>query len=55
MSIKDKKISTSTLVLSALLTAIVVVLQCLGQFIRLGPFSISLVLIPIVIGAALCV
>lgn len=54
MSIKDKKLSTSTLVLSALLTAIVVVLQCLGQFIHLGPFAISLVLIPIVIGAALC-
>ena len=37
----------------ALLTAIVVILQLLGSFIRFGPFSISLVLIPIVIGAAL--
>lgn len=36
-----------------LLTAIVVVLQLLGAFIRFGPFSISLVLIPIVVGAAL--
>lgn len=36
-----------------LLTAIVVVLQLLGSFIRFGPFSISLVLIPIVVGAAL--
>lgn len=36
-----------------LLTAIVVVLQLLGSFIRFGPFSISLVLIPIAVGAAL--
>ena len=50
----NKKISTSTLVLGALLTALVVVLQCMGSFIRFGMFSISLVLIPIVIGAALC-
>ena len=33
-------------------TAIVVVLQLLGSFIRLGMFSISLVLVPIVVGAA---
>ena len=37
----------------ALLTAVVVVLQLLGAFIRFGPFSITLVLIPIVVGAAL--
>ena len=37
----------------ALLTAVVVILQLLGSFIRFGPFSISLVLIPIVVGAAL--
>lgn len=36
-----------------LFTAIVVVLQLLGSVIRFGPFSISLVLIPIVVGAAL--
>lgn len=36
-----------------LLTAIVIVLQMLGSFIRFGPFSISLVLIPIVVGTAL--
>jgi len=34
-------------------TAIVVVLQLLGSFIKFGPFSISLVLIPIVVGAAI--
>ena len=33
-------------------TAIVIVLQLLGSFIRFGMFSISLVLIPIVVGAA---
>lgn len=36
-----------------LFTAIVFVLQMLGAFIRFGPFSISLVLVPIVVGAAL--
>ena len=36
----------------ALFSAIVVVLQLLGSFIRLGQFSISLVLIPIVVGSA---
>lgn len=37
----------------ALFTALVVILQLLGSFIRFGPFSISLVAMPIVIGAAL--
>ena len=36
-----------------LLTAIVIVLQLLGSFIHVGIFSISLVLLPIVVGAAL--
>ena len=36
----------------ALFSAIVVVLQLLGSFIRFGQFSISLVLIPIVVGSA---
>lgn len=36
-----------------LMTAIVIILQMLGAFIKPGPFSISLVLIPIVIGTAL--
>ena len=49
-----RKMSTETLVLGAILTALVIVLQCMGQFIRFGMFSISLVLIPIVIGAATC-
>lgn len=49
-----QRMTTETLVLGAILTALVVVLQYMGQFIRLGMFSISLVLIPIVIGAAAC-
>ena len=49
-----KKMPVQILVLGAILTALVVIMQLLGAFIRLGPFSISLVLIPIVIGAAKC-
>lgn len=37
----------------AILTALVIVLQFMGSFIRFGQFSISLVLLPIVIGAAI--
>lgn len=48
------KNSTKKLVLAAILTALVVILQLIGQFIRFGPVSISLVLVPIVIGAAMC-
>lgn len=44
---------TKTIVGVGLFTAIVVVLQLLGSFIKFGTFSISLVLIPIVVGAAL--
>ena len=50
----NKKMSTQTLVLAGALTALVIILQYLGSFIRLGTFSVSLVLIPIVIGAATC-
>lgn len=48
-----QRIPTRTLTGLALLTAIVAVLQLLGAFVRFGPFSISLVLVPIVVGAAL--
>lgn len=51
---KTNKNSTQKLVLAAILTALVVILQLMGSFIRFGTFSISLVLIPIVIGAATC-
>lgn len=50
----QKKLSTKNLVLAAILTALVIILQFMGAFVRFGPFSISLVLIPIVIGAATC-
>ncbi len=44
---------TRTLVGTGILTAIVIVLQSMTLSIRLGQFSITLVLIPIVVGAAL--
>ncbi len=53
-SYRDLSARTKRLTVLALLTAIVVVLQLVGSFIRFGPFSISLVLVPIVIGAAIC-
>ena len=48
-----KNTKTGKVVGLGLFTAIVVVLQLLGAFIKFGPFSITLVLAPIVIGAAL--
>ncbi len=50
---KSKRIETRVLTGVAIFTAIVVVLQLLGSFVRFGPFSVSLVLIPIVVGAAM--
>ena len=50
----NTKQQTQKFVLGAILTALVIVLQLLGTFIRFGPFAISLVLVPIVIGVALC-
>ena len=44
---------TEKIVGIALLSAIVIVLQLVGSFVRFGMFSVSLVLVPIVIGAAL--
>ena len=51
---KDRKKQTQIVVLGAVFTALVIILQFMGAFIRFGMFSISLVLIPIVIGAATC-
>ncbi len=51
---KESKMSTKTLVLGAILTALVIVLQYLSMAIRFGTFSITLSLIPIVIGAISC-
>ena len=50
---KINSIDTQKIVIMALFTAIVIALQVLGVFIRFGPFAISLVLMPIAIGAAL--
>lgn len=49
----SKKWNVQTLVGMGILTAIVIVLQGLGSTIRFGPFSITLVLAPIIIGAAM--
>ena len=49
-----RKFSTQSLVMCAILTAFVIVLQLMGSFVRFGPFAVTLVLVPIVIGAALC-
>ena len=54
MKTQARKTSTKTLALGAILTALVIILQLMGSFIRFGMFQISLVLIPIVVGAALC-
>lgn len=50
---KKSSVSIKTLVLCAVLTALVILLQLFGSGIKFGMFSISLVLIPIVLGSAL--
>lgn len=55
METKNKKWQTEKLVLLALLTALTAVLSYFGGFIRIGGLaSVSLTLIPVVLGAALC-
>lgn len=49
-----KSVDVTKITYIALFTAIVAVLQSVGGFIRFGMFSVSLVLVPIVIGTALC-
>ena len=55
---QNRRISTEKLVMGAILTALVVVLQFVALAYRalfpLAPFTITLVLVPIVLGAALC-
>jgi uncharacterized membrane protein len=53
MEFKNNK-STKVVTLTALLVALVVILQFMGSFIKIGIFSVSLVLVPIVIGASMC-
>ena len=50
----NNKNTILTLTYGGILTALVIVLQLLGNFIRFGAFQVSLVLVPIVLGAALC-
>lgn len=51
----SKRMKTETLVLAALMTALMVVFQCLATYTAFfGPFSTAIGLIPIVIGAAMC-
>ncbi len=55
MSNVKRKSETYTLVLGAIMTAIVIVLQYVGSVTTFfGPFSTAVALVPIVIGAALC-
>jgi len=54
-SIKSTQLkNVHNLVLAAMFTAIVILLQSFGAVIKLGVFSVSLVLIPIAVGAAVC-
>ena len=48
-----KKMSIQAIVGMGVLTALVIVLQSIGSVIRFGTFSITLVLVPIIVGAAL--
>lgn len=49
-----RKLDTQKLVFAAILTALVIVLQYVSMALRFGMFSITLVLVPVVIGAATC-
>lgn len=50
-----KKLSTSTLTLGAMMTALVIVFQLLATYTTFfGPFSTAIALVPIVIGAIMC-
>jgi len=49
----NKILNTKNLVLLALLTAIVIVLQVLAAVLPVYPFKLALVLVPVVIGSAL--
>ena len=51
---KNTKKQTELIALGSLFTALVIILQLIGSAIRFGPFSISLVLVPIVLGSAVC-
>ena len=51
----QKKNTTETMVLGAMMTALVILFQYIGTYTTFfGPFSTAIGLIPIVIGAAMC-
>ena len=55
LKLNKKEMSTEQLVLASLMTALVVVFQCIATYTTFfGPFSTAIGLIPIVIGAVLC-
>jgi len=55
MNTQRGKMSTQTLTMGAILTALVVLLQLLSANLKVaGMFSITLTLIPIIVGAATC-
>lgn len=52
---RKRSMTTETMVLGAMMTALVIVFQCLATYTKFfGPFSTAVGLIPIVIGASLC-
>ena len=53
MDKKQSETKTQKLAVLSIFTAVIIVLQVLCTFIRFGPFSITLSLAPIIIGAAL--
>lgn len=50
---RANKINTKNIVYFAILLALIIVLQFVGSYIKIGPISISLVLVPIVLGGIL--
>ena len=54
MNNNNTSIAVRKITYIAMFTALVLVLQLAGSFIKFGQFSVSLVLVPIVVGAAVC-
>ena len=54
MSIRNSSLNVKKLTYLAILTAIVFLMQLIGLFLRFATFSLSFVLVPIVVGVAVC-
>ena len=50
----NTKGKTLEIVMCAIISALVLILQLMGAFIKFGPFSVTIVLVPIVVGVASC-